>query len=71
MKMVDNDKWMKINNKQIDLPRKYDHRYKLEAIDASGLPLMYESFGNFGKYCYINVFIILIHFIVQREKSYS
>jgi hypothetical protein len=32
------------------MPVNYDPNYRLEAIDASGLPLRYEGLGNLGKF---------------------
>ena len=49
--MVDDPNWMRKDNKgHCKLPNKYDSRYKLEAVDVSKMPIMFESFENFGEY---------------------
>jgi len=48
VKMLGDDKWVKLTaDKKVPLPNKKDSSYKLEAIDASGLDLVYEAFENF------------------------
>ena len=51
VKFVDNPDWMELDkNETYSLPGHFDKRYVIEAIDASGLPIMLESFDNFSKH---------------------
>lgn len=48
VKMVGHSNWVKsTKDKKVPLPNKKDHTFKLEAVDASGIDLMYEGLDNF------------------------
>ena len=51
VKMKGQDFWVrKTDDGKVPLPNKVDKSLKLEAVDATGTEIMYESFDNFGKY---------------------
>ena len=52
VKFVGIDDWVKIEDpkqKYVNLPGNYVPDLYLEAVDASGTQMLYESFDNFGK----------------------
>ena len=56
VKFVGIDEWTKIGEKEkfVNLPGNYVPNLFLEAVDASGTQMLYESFDNFGVFCRIS-----------------